>query len=333
MKRLVTKRGLLSLLAAYGLTYSLYASAAVTVYIPLGSGNGVAAVDASTDTVIEHYTGVKNPHGLVATPDGEYLLAGSIYEDPDKTSAGEQNNSELFLLHPGHGHVMQTIAVAGWSHHQAITPDGRYVLSTHPVRNHVSVVDLESGSQIKLISTDKSPYYVLASRDGKRAYISNSGAGTVHEINTNSWEIIRTFDAGPSPEHMVLSADESVLYVNNSRKGSISLIPLAEPEKREEVDIAANLHGLDISDNGQHLFISSKSEGKLIVFTPETGEKVAVDLSPAPYHLNTIKGTGKVYVSSRSEPTVWVIDQTSFNVINRFELPAGEGHQIAIIDQ
>lgn len=313
--------------------YSLSAFSAPTVYIPLGSGNGVVAVDAATDKVIEHYTGVKNPHGLVATPDGEYLLAGSIYENAEKNNAGDENNSNLFLIHPAHGHVMQTIPVAGWSHHQAITPDGRYVLSTHPTRNHVSVVDMQSTSQIKLIETNNAPYYVLVTDDGKRAYVSNSGANTIQEVSIEKWEITRTFDAGPSPEHMVLSKDESVLYVNNSRKGTLSIIPLNSPEKRQEFSIAANLHGLDISDDGNHLYISSKSESKLIVFTPETGDKVSVPLSPKPYHLNTITGTGKVYVSSRSEPTVWVIDQSSFQLINSFQLPAGEGHQMSIINQ
>jgi DNA-binding beta-propeller fold protein YncE len=333
MKTIITKHNPYLLIGLIGGLFSFSAIAALTVYIPLGSGNGVAAVDAATDKVVNHFTGVKNPHGLVATPDGEYLIAGSIYEDAEKTTEGQENNSNLFLVHPAHGHVMQTIPVAGWSHHQAITPDGRYVLSTHPTRNHVSVVDVQSGSQIKLIKTNNTPYYILISKDGKRTFVSNSGEGTIQEISTENWEVTRSINAGPSPEHMVLSKDETVLHVNNSRKGTLSIIPLNTPDNRQEVDIAQNLHGLDICDDGKHLFISSKSEGKLIVFTPESGAKVAVPLSPNPYHLNTITGTGKVYVSSRSEPTVWVIDQSSFKLINSFKLPAGEGHQMTIINQ
>lgn len=331
MKRTFSGSSLLSLTCMVGSLYALPVLSAPTVYIPLGSGNGVVAVDAATDTVTEHFTGVKNPHGLVATPDGEYLLAGSIAEDKVKTAAGEDQNSELYLVHPAHGHVMQTVPVSGWSHHQAITPDGRYVLSTHPTRNHVSVVDVQSGAQVKLIETDNGPYFVLVSSDGSKAYVSNSGAGNVQEIETETWQVIRSFDAGSSPEHMVLSGDESELYVNNARKGALSIIPLADPEQRKEVAISDSLHGLDISDDGRHLFISSTTAGKLVVFTPATGQKTEVPLAPKPYHLNTVKGAGKVYVSSRSEPTIWVIDQQSFEVTNRFSLPAGEGHQMAVV--
>lgn len=331
MKSIFSGRMLLSLACMAGTLYTLPALSAPTVYIPLGSGNGVVAVDAATDTVTEHFTGVKNPHGLVATPDGEYLLAGSIAEDREKTAAGEDLNSELYLVHPAHGHVMQTIPVSGWSHHQAITPDGRYVLSTHPVRNHISVVDVQTGAQVKLIETDNGPYFVRVTKDGFKAYVSNSGAGTVQEIDTVTWRVTRSFPAGSSPEHMVLSGDESRLYVNNARQGTLSIIPLAESEQRKEIPISDSLHGLDISDDGRHLFISSTTAGKLFVYTPDTGEKVAVPLAPNPYHLNTVKGAGKVYVSSRSEPTIWVIDQQSFEVVNRFTLPAGEGHQMAVM--
>ena len=104
-----------TLLAALGMAViTSYATADPTVYIPLGSGNRVIAVDAATDTITASFTGVDNPHGLVATPDGEYLVAGSLTETPlTSGQAPETQNSKLALIHPAHGHVMLTIPVAG----------------------------------------------------------------------------------------------------------------------------------------------------------------------------------------------------------------------------
>ena len=51
----------------------------------------------------------------------------------------------------------------------------------------------------------------------------------------------------------------------------------------------------------------------------------------APYHVNTIRGTGKVYVSSRSDPVIWVVDQKSLKLTGAIKLPAGEGHQMAVM--
>ena len=60
------------------------------------------------------------------------------------------------------------------------------------------------------------------------------------------------------------------------------------------------------------------------------GTRRVLPLSPAPYHLETIKGTGKVYVSSSSSPKIWVVDQTSAQLVGEIEIK-GEAHQMTIV--
>ncbi|MBL4711108.1 MAG: hypothetical protein JKX75_01165 [Gammaproteobacteria bacterium] len=55
-------------------------NAATLVYVPLGSGTQIVKIDADTDTIIASYGGIENPNRLVATPDGEYLIAGNLQE-------------------------------------------------------------------------------------------------------------------------------------------------------------------------------------------------------------------------------------------------------------
>lgn len=307
--------------------------AAPTVYIPLGSGNQVIAVDAATDSITATYSDVENPHGLVATEDGEYLIAGSLKEK--KLKKGEEKNStnsKLYLIHPAHGHVMSTIPVSGWTHHQAITPDSRYVLSTHSMRGNISVVDLQENKVIKTIKTGSTPNYTLIRKDGKHAFVSNTGNNTISEIDLDTWMVIRTLESGPSPEHMVFSSDESKIYVSNPRAGKVSTISVKTGKIVNAYEIGKSLHGLDIGDDGKTLFVSSKKEDKLVAVNTETGNKKEIKLIPAPYHLNTIRGTGKVYVSSRKKPIIWVVDQKSLKVVNTIDLPAGEAHQMAIVE-
>jgi len=306
--------------------------AGTTVYIPLGSGNQVIAVDAEKDEIIASYDGVDNPHGLVATPDGEYLVAGSLKEEKlKKGDAKDTPNSKLFLIHPAHGHVMSTIPVSGWTHHQAITPDGRYVLSTHPIRGYISVVDMQTSQVIKTVKTGFAPNYTLVTKDGKRAYVSNSGSGTISEIDLVSWSVTRTLTAGASPEHLIFSADEKSIYVANPRAGKVSVVSVNSGEVIKEYAIGKSVHGLDISDDGGTLFVTSKKEDKLVAVNVLNDKLRSVKLAPAPYHLNTIRGTGKVYISSRKSPILWVIDQNSLAIKGKINLPAGEAHQMAIV--
>ena len=322
-----------NLLLLFTISFSISLSAAPTVYIPLGSGNQVIAVDGATDTITASYPGVENAHGLVATPDGEYLIAGSLKEDSiKKDKAKDTPNSKLDLIHPVHGHVMSTIPVAGWTHHQAITPDGRYVISTHGARGYVSVVDLEKNVVTNTIKTGISPNYTIVSSDGKRAFVSNTGSNTISEIDLLTWKVTRTLESGPGPEHLVFSQDESIIYVTNPRAGKVSVVTVKTGKVNNTYDIGKGVHGLDIGDDGKTLFVSSKKEDKLVSIDTKQGNRIEIALSPAPYHLNTISGTGKVYVSSRKKPIIWVIDQKKMKVIGTIDLPAGEAHQMVVLD-
>ena len=319
-------------LALICLSGGTFAFAAPTAYIPLGSGNAVIAVDVANGKITKRYPGVENPHGLVATPDGEYLIAGSLKETPVPEGApADTPNSKLYVVHPGHGHVMAEIPVSGWTHHQAITPDGKYVLSTHPTRGGISVVDFVGNKVFKTIKTGPAPNYTLVTKDGKFAYVSNSGNGTISEIDMGTWAVVRVLEAGPSPEHLVFSKDEKTIYVANDRAGTVSVVPVKDGKVETTYKIGKRLHGLDIGDDGKTLFVSSRSDDKLVALDTSTGAQRTLTLSPEPYHLDTIPGTGKVYVSSSKAPKIWVIDQKSFTVTGTIQLPAGEGHQIGVV--
>ncbi|MDP1533544.1 MAG: PQQ-binding-like beta-propeller repeat protein [Rubrivivax sp.] len=329
MKNVIALAATLAAALSFGASSAL---AGPTVYIPLGTANLVIAVDAASSRITATYSGVDNAHGLVATPDGEYLVAGSLLETPlPAGSPPTAPNSKLFVVHPGHGHVMRTIPVAGWTHHQAITPNGRYVVSTHPTRGGVSVVDMQSNQVVKTIETGPAPNYTAITRDGGRAYVSNSGNGSLSEIDIATWRVTRTLDGGPGPEHIVLSTDEQTLYSLNPQAGTVSAVSVQSGKVVKSHKIGAKLHGLDLGDDGQTLFISSVGDNKLVALDLRDGSQRSLALSLAPYHLNTIRGTGKVYVSSRSDPVIWVVDQKSLMLTGTIKLPAGVGHQMAVM--
>lgn len=320
---------LAAVLAGFGAAQAL---AGPTVYIPLGSANQVIAVDAADGRITKSYPGVDNPHGLVATPDGEYLIAGSLKEDAVPPGAPHDTpNSKLYVIHPVHGHVMRTVAVTGWTHHQAITPDGRYVLSTHPTRGYVSVVDVLANKVVRTVATGSAPNFTLITRDGRRAYVSNSGDGTLAELDLKTWHVTRTLAAGPVPEHMAFSADEKTLYVANPPAGTVSAVSVAKGDVVKTFKVGSNLHGIDLGDDGKTLFVSSQQDNLLVALDPASGAQRKLALAPAPYHLNTIRGSGKVYVSSRKEPKIWVVDQKTLQLVGTIALPAGEGHQMVTV--
>ena len=106
---------------------------------------------------------------------------------------------------------------------------------------------------------------------------------------------------------------------------------VADGKVKRSFPVGKNAHGLDISDDGKTLFASARGEDKLVAIDIASGRTRTLALAPAPYHLNTIHGAGKVYVSSSKKPLIWVVDQKTFKLVGTIALPAGEGHQMAIV--
>lgn len=166
--------------------------------------------------------------------------------------------------------------------------------------------------------------------DGAYAYVSNTGNGTISEIDTKAWKVVRTLEAGPGPEHLAISKDGKLLYVANARAGDVSAVSIESGKVIQQFAIGKKVHGLDISDDGSTLFVTSKGENKLVVLKPDSDQRKVVSLAPEPYHLQTIRGTGKVYVSSSKEPLIWVIDQKTGDLTGQIAIE-GEGHQMATV--
>ncbi len=332
--------------------------AGTTVYVPLGETGEILVLDAADDVTVGRISGLPAVHGLAGTPGWGYLVAGSYDERPvggaalppkpqgisqseheahhakrpAKPAAAAEVVSFLSVIRIADGTVTRRIEVPGAVHHTAVVPGGRYAVATHPNRDSISVVDLSAGRVLAEVRTGLVPNYAVVSPDGKRVFVSNSGNNTVSEIDTEHWTVRRSFTVGKSPEHMVLSPDGAALYVANAEAGNVSVLSLPEGSITDTLRIGGALHGLDVSDDGKTLFVSGRERNKLVAVDLTTKKTRSRPLAPAPYHLITVQGTGKLYVSSAEEDKLWVVDQRSLAVVREILIP-GEGHQMVVVSK
>jgi DNA-binding beta-propeller fold protein YncE len=193
----------------------------------------------------------------------------------------------------------------------------------------VSIVDLERYALVATLATGPAPNYAVVSPDGARIFVSNAGNDTISEIDPQRWIVRRNFVAGKSPEHMVLSQNGQRLYVANVDDGTVSEIDAAEGVVMRTFEVGGRLHGIDLSEDGRRLFVSARERNELVVMNLHTLEIFRATLGPAPYHVATAGGAGKLYVSSAEEPKIWVLDLQTLQRLA--EIPIrGEGHQMAV---
>lgn len=329
---------------------------AATVYIPEGSANDVLVVDGQTGQTIKHLPNLESVHGLSGAPGVKYLVAGSFTEiarsaaqaipKPDTVSSDEHaahhrkpvanampagaGISILSILDVKTGEPVRRIEVPGAVHHTAVSPDGRFAVATQPAANGISIINLEDLTFVAFLPTGAMPNYAVFSNDSKRVYVTNTGNGTISEVDVAKGFVIRNFLAGKGPEHIARSADGKTLYVADAEAGNVLELSSSTGEITRSFAIGGELHGIGLSDDSKVLFVSDKGEDKLASVDLGSGKLRTVTLGPSPYHLAVIPGTGTMFVSSSAEPVIWIVDIRSLTVRTKINVE-GEGHQMVVL--
>ncbi|PXX97226.1 YncE family protein [Halomonas sp. LBP4] len=352
MKNSLQRPWLACLMAGVALGASTAAMAASDrAFVPMGTADAVDIIDLGRQEVISTVTDTINTHGSALTPDGQQLILGSLtpqqpgseiarpegvtedehaahHGDASTASMEEASTGLLYVADTATSRIIRTLEVPGPVHHVLVTQDGRHAVSTHPTGGGISVVSLESGQVIASVPTGPNPNY-LVQHDKGSILVSNAGNGTISEVDPLHWFVRRNMRVGGGPEHMVLSKDGDRLYVNDNTGGRTLALNLPTGSVAEEYEIGTAPHGIDLSPDGQRLYATSQGDNRIVRISLKDGTRHSAELSPAPYHLAVAPTDGRVLVTSRVEPHLWIVDPDSLEVLQTVEL-GGIGHQISL---
>ncbi len=333
------------------------AAAEPVVFVPEGSANTVLMVNAETGETVQTITGIEAVHGLSGAPGVPFLVAGS-YAETDRAAIVELTQPEgvsedehvahhstavdepigpsdagisiVSVLDATSGEIMRRIEVPGAVHHTAVSPDGRYAVATHPTGDGISVIDLTSFTLTAYIPTGSMPNYAAFGSEPDVVYVSNTGNGTISEVDLGRGIVRRNMVVGTGPEHIVIDPATAVLYAADADAGDVIELSLSDGTVLRSFAVGGELHAIDLSDDRATLFVAGRGEDKIAAITLADGEIRYAELSPEPYHLTNIPGTGTLFVSSRAEPTIWIIDQATMTARGEFQIE-GEGHQMVAL--
>lgn len=338
------------------ITPTIAAAETDIVFVPQGSGDSILMVRAATGETLRQIDGVEAVHGLSGATGTPYLVAGSYVEvdredmaaidQPAGVSADEHEVhhakpakpmgpsdagiSILSILDAATGDIVRRVEVPGAVHHTAVSPDGRYAIATHPSGDGISVVDLTDFSLAAYVTTGTMPNYAVFGSDPGRVFVSNAGNGTVSEVDLERGIVLRNIVVGETPEHIALAADAGVMFVADADQGRVYEVALADGVVARSFDIGGEIHGIDLSDDAATVFVAGKEADRLAAIDLASGSVRTAELGPQPYHLTTIPGTGTIFVSSREDPKVWIVDAAALSVRGDFAVD-GVGHQMVAL--
>lgn len=129
-----------------------------------------------------------------------------------------------------------------------LTPDGKHFLVADMHADGVYVFDGAASRRIRFIPTGDGAHGIYFSRDGRRAYVTNRGEGSISLLDLPSlkpagkWRI----PGGGSPDMGGLSADGKVLWLSGRYHNEVYAISTGNGKLLARIPVGSGPHGLTI---------------------------------------------------------------------------------------
>jgi YVTN family beta-propeller protein len=220
--------------------------------------------------------------------------------------------------------------------------DGRLLVTAEGVKE-LFVVDPKAGKLVSRVPTNREvSHMVVATPDGRRAFVANIGSGSVTAIDLAAGKVARDIPTGKGAEGIAITPDGREVWVVNREDDSISIIDPKGLEVTGTVPAAAFPIRIKFTPDGKRALVSCARSGDVAVF--DTGSRkevrrIAIDReavpgaserlfstqfgkSPTPVGLLVAPDGKRAWVASTNADVVSEIDLSTWTIVRR--LTAGK---------
>jgi YVTN family beta-propeller protein len=290
------------------------------LYVANSAGNDIHVIDTATNRVIKRVEVGPEPHGLVATANGD-----QIFLTIENTQGAE---GELLWFDPFTDTVTRRMTIGPRPNQLACTPDG--TIAYIPCDDASWwVIDTVKGEVLTRIATGGRPHNTLCSPDGRRMYLGPKGSYHALIADTTTHRLIGEIPLSDAPRPIALSKDEKRFFANvDTLIGfEVADIPSRKVIYRVEAEVPAELlrktsrsHGIGLRPGEKELWMCDVYHDRTYVFdlTNEPPKQVATIVMKGGGYWMTFGPDGKrCYISERIGNTVAVIDTDSRETVAR----------------
>ncbi len=261
-------------------------------------------------------------HEVAASPDGKTAYV-PIYGDSGVGRPGSDGRT-MDVVDVASRRRVATIDFGGPQrpHCAVFGPDGRLYV-TAELTSSIRVVDPRTNTVVDSIPTGQPESHMLAlSRDGKRAWTSNVGAGTVSAIDVASKTVAAVIHVARQAQRIALSTDERWLFTADQDAPRLAVIDTKSNKLAPGVSLPGVAYGTAPTPDGRWLLVTLPGLNQLGVLDLKSMEVVrTLDVPKAPQEV-LVRPDGRVaYVSCDASGQVAEIDLAEWKVARL--IPAG----------
>ena len=151
-----------------------------------------------------------------------------------------------------------------------------------------------------------------------KAYVTNSGAGTVSAVNTAKDTVAATITVGTTPIGSAVTPDGNRAYIANKGSNTVSVIDTASDTViGSAISVGTSPVGLAITPDGKYVYVANQGDGTVSVIDTASNTVVgsAITVGTSPTGIAITPDGARVYVTNTGSGTVSVISTATNTVI------------------
>jgi DNA-binding beta-propeller fold protein YncE len=185
------------------------------VVVVLNSGDAtISLIDQDTRKEIKRYPVGKEPHHLMATPDGKSLIVANA------------TSNDLMFLDPKTGEVQRRVRDIPDPYQIGFSPDRKWFVVAGNRLNRVDIY-AANGEDLKLVkalSQPKTPSHIAFSADSQNAFVTLQDSDEVVAIRLADQSVLWKMKIGAMPAGIWMTPDDRHLLVGMTGADYVDVI-------------------------------------------------------------------------------------------------------------
>ncbi|AOY93542.1 hypothetical protein BKK79_18360 [Cupriavidus sp. USMAA2-4] len=295
-------------LATAGALALVSAPARAEVVVTLNSGDAtITLIDKDTQKVLETFPVGKEPHHLIATPDGKSLIVANAV------------GNDLVFLDPLSGKVQQRVPNIDDPYQIGFSPDQKWFLTTG---NRLDRVDLYrwDGKALKLakqLPLAKTPSHIAFTADSKVAFVTLQDSNELVAIDLPTQTVMWRMTTGSAPAGVWVTTDQKYVLVGMTGADYVAVVDWHTRSVVKQIQTGKGAHNFRALGDKRHLFLSNRVSGTISIIDQQTLTKVGdiTGLPPGPDDMELTADGKTLWVSFRWARSVGLIDVASRKLV------------------
>jgi phospholipase C len=262
----------------------------------------VAVIDTSANTLVTAISGVTNPYGVAATPDGSTVYV---------TNSG---TNTVGVIATATNKVATNVTVGLYPHGIAVSPDGAhaYVANTGPNTgptatpgpggsNTVSVIATASNTVTATIDVGQAPEVIACSPDGSTIYVTCQDG--LYVVDTARGRVRGVVGQLSGAHGVAVAPDGSAIYVVDTSHDALAVVDPAGPRVVGSIAVGLMPWNVALSTDGGTAYVTNANADTVSVIDTASRTVVAtVGVGHVPTGITT------------TADSVWVTNNTTGSI-------------------